>query len=55
MLLRHSFSLPAEAASIESAVRKVLAAGHFTRDLAGKNPSSVSTGEMGDLVTGTVQ
>jgi 3-isopropylmalate dehydrogenase len=37
ILLRHSFSLQAEAASIERAVREVLAAGHFTRDLAGKN------------------
>jgi len=55
MLLRHSFSLQAEAVSIESAVREVLAAGHFTRDLAGRDQSSVSTREMGDLVTGTVQ
>src|SRR5207245_4316983 len=34
MLLRHSFQLEAEAASIESAVREVLAAGHRTRELA---------------------
>jgi 3-isopropylmalate dehydrogenase len=55
MLLRHSFSLPAEAASIERAVREALAAGHFTRDLAGRDQSSVSTREMGDLVIGALQ
>jgi 3-isopropylmalate dehydrogenase len=55
MLLRHSFSLQAEAAAIETAVREALAAGHFTRDLAGKDQSSVSTREMGDLVTRTLQ
>jgi 3-isopropylmalate dehydrogenase len=55
MLLRHSSSLPAEAASIERAVREALAAGHFTRDLAGRDQSSVSTREMGDLVIGALQ
>ncbi len=50
MLLRHSFQLEAEAASIESAVREVLAEGHRTRDLAAKSQSFVSTSEMGNLV-----
>ena len=36
MLLRHSFKLEAEAASIEAAVREVLAEGHRTRDLGAK-------------------
>jgi 3-isopropylmalate dehydrogenase len=50
MLLRHSFQLDEEAASIENAVKQVLAAGHRTRDLAEKGASSVSTEEMGKLV-----
>jgi 3-isopropylmalate dehydrogenase len=54
MLLRHSFKLETEAASIESAVREVLAEGHRTRDLAGKGESSISTSEMGELVAGRV-
>lgn len=50
MLLRHSFQLEEEAASIETAVKQVLAAGHRTRDLAEKGAASVSTEQMGDLV-----
>ena len=50
MLLRHSFQLEEEAASIEDAVKQVLAAGHRTRDLAEKGATSVSTEQMGNLV-----
>lgn len=50
MLFRHSFQLEEEAASIENAVKQVLAAGHRTRDLAEKGASSVSTEQMGTLV-----
>ena len=50
MLLRHSFQLEEEAASIENAVKQVLAAGHRTRDLAEKGATSVSTEQMGNLV-----
>jgi 3-isopropylmalate dehydrogenase len=50
MLLRHSFQLEEEAASIETAVKQVLSAGHRTRDLAEKGAASVSTQQMGDLV-----
>ena len=50
MLLRHSFQLEEEAASIENAVKQVLASGHRTRDLAEKGAASVSTEEMGKLV-----
>jgi 3-isopropylmalate dehydrogenase len=50
MLLRHSFQLEKEAASIESAVTQVLAAGHRTRDLAEKGGTCVSTQQMGELV-----
>ena len=49
MLLRHSLKLEAEAAAIETAVDRVLAAGHRTRDIAAGGPS-LSTAEMGALV-----
>jgi 3-isopropylmalate dehydrogenase len=55
MLLRHSFKLEAEAASIESAVREVLAEGHRTRDLGAKGQRTISTSEMGALVSGRVR
>jgi len=55
MLLRHSFDLQAEAASIEAAVREVLAEGHRTRDLAVKAQRSVTTSEMGERVSGRVR
>ena len=50
MMLRHSFQLEEEAASIENAVRQVLAAGHRTRDLVEKGAASVNTEQMGNLV-----
>jgi 3-isopropylmalate dehydrogenase len=49
MLLRHSFQLELEAASIETAVREVLADGARTRDLAGQE-LSIGTKEMGERV-----
>ena len=55
MLLRHSFQLEAEAASIERAVREVLAAGHRTRDLAAMGQPSIGTAEMGKLVANQIQ
>jgi 3-isopropylmalate dehydrogenase len=55
MLLRHSFQLDAEAATIESAVREVLSAGHRTRDLAEKGQAPVNTDEMGHLVATQVE
>jgi 3-isopropylmalate dehydrogenase len=57
MVLRHSANLEQDAAAIESAVSKVLAAGHRTADIArGNAPKGgpaqhlVSTQEMGKLV-----
>ena len=47
MMLRYSFDLDREAAAIEEAVEKTLAAGHRTRDLATTGESSVSTTDMG--------
>ncbi|MCU1295872.1 MAG: 3-isopropylmalate dehydrogenase [Acidobacteriaceae bacterium] len=55
MLLRHSFNLEAEAASIESAVDKVLAAGHRTRDLVKSGQASLSTQEMGRKIADAVE
>jgi len=55
MLLRHSFRLEAEARSIESAVRAVLAAGHRTRDLGAQAENWVSTEQMGELISDQVK
>ena len=49
MLLRHSLALEEPAVLIENAVRKVLAAGHRTKDIAAGG-TFVSTEEMGQLV-----
>jgi 3-isopropylmalate dehydrogenase len=58
LILRHSGGLEAEAAAIESAVRKVLEQGFRTPDLARANPQGfpvLSTKEMGAKVRETVK
>jgi 3-isopropylmalate dehydrogenase len=50
MLLRHSLDLPAEAAAVEAAVARVLAAGYRTADLAAPGQPAVGTAAMGDAV-----
>ncbi len=58
LILRHSGGLEAEAAAIESAVRKVLEQGFRTPDLARGNPQGfpvLSTKEMGAKVRETVK
>jgi len=58
LILRHSAGLEAEAAAIESAVRKVLEQGFRTPDLARTNPQAykvLSTTEMGAKVRETVK
>jgi 3-isopropylmalate dehydrogenase len=55
MMLRHSFQLETEAASIESAVSTVLVQGARTADLAGKSHAAISTGEMGRRVVEAVR
>ncbi len=51
MVLRHSAGLEAEAAAVEAAVQKVLAAGHRTADIArGSGASVTTTTAMGKLV-----
>jgi 3-isopropylmalate dehydrogenase len=54
MMLRHSFHLEAEAASVENAVSAVLGKGARTADLAGKGHAVISTAEMGRRVAGAV-
>jgi 3-isopropylmalate dehydrogenase len=50
MLLRHSLGLESEAAAIENAVRRVLADGHRTADLAEKNAKCLGTVAITDEV-----
>ncbi|HZR57444.1 MAG TPA: 3-isopropylmalate dehydrogenase [Terriglobales bacterium] len=55
MLLRHSFNLETEAAVVEAAVEKVLAAGFRTRDLAKDGQSCLSTQEMGRKILEAIE
>jgi 3-isopropylmalate dehydrogenase len=50
MMLRHSFQLETEAAKIEQAVERSLAAGHRTKDIARRGDVAITTVEMGDRV-----
>jgi len=54
MLLRYSFQMEREAASIEAAVTSVLAAGYRTRDLAKPGQTALTTAEMGAKVADAV-
>lgn len=55
MLLRHSFHLEREAASVEAAVSAVLGEGARTADLAEKTLPAISTEEMGRRVVVAVK
>ena len=50
MMLRYSFNLEEQAARIESAVKKVLAAGYRTGDIYEPGTTKVGTRQMGDAV-----
>jgi 3-isopropylmalate dehydrogenase len=54
LLLRYSFQMEREAASIEAAVTSVLAAGYRTRDLARPGQTALTTAEMGAKVADAV-
>ncbi|MFD1806745.1 3-isopropylmalate dehydrogenase [Pasteurella oralis] len=54
MMLRHSFNLNDAAIAIENAVKKVLAEGHRTADLADES-QPISTKAMGDLIAQAVK
>ncbi len=55
MMLRHSFQLENEAASIEAAVTSVLESGLRTRDLVHSGQPAATTQEMGQAILGTLQ
>ena len=55
MLLRYSLSMAPEADRIEAAVRRVLEAGHRTRDIAAQGEKALGTREMGDLIVRGVE
>jgi 3-isopropylmalate dehydrogenase len=55
LMLRHSFELEREAASIENAVSTVLNQGSRTADLAREGQDSISTVEMGQRVVEAVK
>jgi 3-isopropylmalate dehydrogenase len=55
MMLRHSFSLEAEASAVETAVSDFLAAGYRTPDIAAKGTSPVGTKRAGELIAGYVK
>jgi 3-isopropylmalate dehydrogenase len=50
MMLRHSLGMETEAAAVESAVDRVLTAGHRTRDLAKPGEPALNTAEMTKLI-----
>jgi len=50
MMLKYSFNLPEEAENIENAVKKTLAKGFRTGDIAIKNEKISTTKEMGDII-----
>lgn len=50
LLLRHSFSLEAEAKALEGAVELALEQGDRTQDISVKRDTVVSTNEMGDRI-----
>ncbi len=50
LMLRYSLGRPDDAAAIEAAVDRVLAAGYGTPDIAGPGTEVVTTDRMGDLI-----
>jgi 3-isopropylmalate dehydrogenase len=55
MLLRYSLNRVDDADRIERAVRRVLEAGHRTRDIAAPGEKTVGTRAMGDLIVGALE
>ncbi|WP_045216674.1 3-isopropylmalate dehydrogenase [Desulfonatronovibrio magnus] len=55
MMLKHSFSLDAEAEIVEAAVKNVLAQGYRTGDIMSSGMKQVGCQEMGDLVVQAIQ
>jgi len=55
MLLRYSLNMVREADRVETAVRRVLEAGHRTKDIAAAGDKALGTKEMGDLIVQHVE
>jgi len=55
MMLRSSFSLEAEAGTIEKAVNDTLETGYRTYDIMEEGKTRVGTREMGDLITRRIE
>jgi len=55
MMLRYSFSLEAEAGTIEKAVNDTLETGYRTYDIMEEGKTRVGTREMGDLITRRIE
>jgi len=55
MMLRYSFGLAEEAASIEAAVEDVLRQGYRTYDIMSEGKTKVGTKRMGDLIAGKLK
>lgn len=54
MMLRHSFELEDEARAVETAVERVLEAGHRTGDIAKPGEKKLSCSEIGDLIAAAI-
>ena len=50
MMLRYTFGLSDEADAVESAVKKVLADGYRTSDIAKEGENAIGTVKTGDLI-----
>ena len=55
MMLRYSFGLLEEADAIEAAVKKVLADGHRTADIAKDGEDVIGTAKCGELIVAAIQ
>jgi len=54
MMLRYTFGLLEEADAIEAAVKKVLADGYRTHDIAKEGEKAIGTKEAGDLIVAAI-
>ena len=54
MMLRYSFELEDEARAVETAVERVLEAGHRTGDIAKPGEKKLSCSEIGDLIAAAI-
>ena len=54
MMLRYTFGLGKEADAVESAVKKVLADGYRTHDIAAESEEAIGTEKAGDLIAANI-